>query len=250
MAQIQTLEQYKDYLITRCGYPVINVEVDRDTQLENIASDTIQYFQNYNYTEGSYLEYAIFSAVAGQKNYSMSGANVNGIFDMELSIGMDGINTLFAPAHELLYSDFVRKGSILGTDSPDYSPGLTLTSYDVAMLFLKEVKNHFGRMYTVQYNRNKEILTINPTPTDSMLGCLYLYRKEDAINLYNHLLVKDLGYAKTLVQWGQNLDKYNVTMPDGISMKGSEIKNKGEEMEKEVKQRIIDESAPIDFFMG
>lgn len=250
MAQILTLEQYKDYLLQQCGYPVINVEVDRDTQLENIASDTIQYFQNYNYGDGSYLEYLIFSAVSGQKNYSVSGQNINGVFDIELSIGIDGINTLFAPTHELLYSDFVRKGSILGTDSPDYSPGLTLTSYDVAMLFLKEIKNHFGRGFTVSYNRQREMITLNPTPQDSMLGVLYMYRKEEAIYLYNHPLVKRLGYAKTLVQWGQNLDKYNATMPDGISMKGADILARGQTMEEETKAQITAESAPTDFFMG
>lgn len=250
MAQIKTLEQYIDYLFHRCGYPVINVEVDRSTQMEEIAYDTIQYFQNYNYAEGSFLEYFLFSAVANQKAYNLSGMNINGAFDMELSIGIDGINTLFAPTHELLYSDFVRKGSILGTDSPDYSPGLTLTSYDVAMLYLKEIKNQFGRGYTVHYNRPRETLYITPTPQDNMMGVLYLYRKEDAINLYNNPLVKDLGYARVLTQWGQNLGKYGVTLPDGITMNGAEIRERGEKMEEEVKQRIIDESPPTDFFIG
>lgn len=250
MAQIKTLEQFKDYLVIRCGYPINIVEVDRDTQLENIAADTIQFFQDYNYSEGSYLEYFLFSVSANQRTYNLSGMNIAGAFDIELSIGIDGINTLFAPTHELLYSDFVRKGSILGTDSPDYSPGLTLTSYDVAMLYLKEIKNHFGRGFTVQYNRQREILTINPTPSDSMLGVLYLYRKEEAIYLYNHYLVKELGYAKTLVQWGQNLDKYQATMPDGISMKGSEIMARGLEMEQRISEQIRAESPPTDFFMG
>ena len=249
MAQIKTLEQYIDYLYHRCGYPVINVEVDRSTQMEELAYDTIQYFQNYNYSEGSFLEYFIFSAVANQKAYSLSGQNINGAFDIELSIGIDGINTLFAPTHELLYSDFVRKGSILGTDSPDYSPGLTLTSYDVAMLYLKEIKNQFGRGFTVHYNRPREMLYITPTPQDNMLGVLYLHRKEDAINLYNNPLVKDLGYARTLIRWGTNLGKYVVTLPDGITMNGPDILARGEKLEEEIKQRIIDESAPVDFFI-
>lgn len=248
--QIKTLEQYLDYLYHRCGYPVINIEVDRETQMEEIAYDTIQFFQNYNYPEGSFLDYFILSVSANQKTYSLSGQNINGACDMELSIGIDGINTLFAPTHELLYSDFVRKGSILGTDSPDYSPGLTLTSYDVAMLFLKEIKNQFGKGYTVQYNRQRETLVINPTPTDNALGIIYLYRKDDAINLYNHPLVKELGYARTLIAWGQNLAKYDATMPDGISMKGSDIMQRGMDLEEKVKAQIVAESEPVDFFMG
>lgn len=250
MAQIKSLEEYKNYLFYRCGYPVINVEVDRDTQMEDIVYDTIQYFQNYNYPEGSSLEYFIFTVSANQKTYNLSGMNINGVCDMELSIGIDGINTLFSPTHSLLYSDFVRKGSILGTDSPDYSPGLTLTSYDVAMLYLKEIKNQFGKGYTVQYNRQKETLIINPTPSENATGVLYLYRKDDAINLYNHPLVKELGYAKTLIAWGQNLSKYDATMPDGISMKGSDIMQRGLDLEEKIKKQICDESEPIDFMMG
>ncbi len=250
MSQILTLEQYKNYLLQRCGHPVIVIEVDVTTQLEDIAYDAIQYFQNYNYSDGSFLEYALFNTSANIRTYSVSGQNINGVFDMELSIGIDGINTLFSPSNSLLFSDFVRKGSILGTDSPDYSPGLTLTSYDVAMLYLKEIKNHFGRGFTVQYNRQRETLTINPTPMENLIGVIYLYRKEDAINLYNHPLVKDFGYARTLIQWGQNLGKYQATMPDGITMNGDQIRIRGEEMLEKAKQQIVDESAPCDFFMG
>jgi hypothetical protein len=253
MPQIKSLEEFKTYLLHRCGAPTLNIEVDKDTQLEDLIFDSIQFFQEYNIGGGSSLEYFLFAVSANQKTYSLSGMDVAGVFDVELSIGIDGINTLFSPSHSILYADFAAIGSsMLGTNSsnPNYSPGLTMTSYDVAMLYLKEIKNQFGRGFTVQYNKNREVLTVNPTPADNMLGVIYLYRKEQAIYLYNNFLVKELGYAKTLIAWGQNLDKYNATMPDGISMKGSEIMQRGLDMEEKVKQEIRDESEPIDFMMG
>jgi hypothetical protein len=248
MSKIITLEQFRDYLKYRCGYPLSVVEID-DAQLDIIIEDATQFFIRENNSEGSYIDYAVFNCLSGVDTYSLSG--VQGVFDMNLSIGIDGINTLFSPSHELLYSDFVRKGSILGSDTPDFSPGLTMTSYDSAMLFLEEVKQQFGRCYTVYFNPNREELKIFPMPNDNMVGVLYLYRKEEAVKLYNHQLVKKLAFAKTLIQWGINLTgKYGtVTLPDGLTLDGNTMRTKGETDEAAAEQMIRDQSPPGEFFM-
>jgi hypothetical protein len=249
MAQIKTLQQMRDYLKKRCGYPITVVELS-DDQIDIAVEDSIQLFQRENNAEGSYIDYVIFSCSAGVDTYPMSG--VAGVFDISLSIGIDGINTLFSPSHELLYSDFVRKGSILGSDTPDYSPGMIMTSYDSAMLFLEEVKQQFGRMYTVYYNPNKQQLKIAPMPNENMMGVLGLYKCEDAINLYNHELIKKLAFAKCLIQWGLNLSgKYgSITLPDGLTLDGTALRVKGETDEAKVEQDIRDQSAPPEFFMA
>jgi hypothetical protein len=249
MAKITTLDGLKDYLLYRCGYPVVNVEVDRDTQLDNIISDTIQMYQNYNLSDGT-QEYFIFSAIAGVDTYNMSGLNIQGIVDIDLSMGMDSINIMFSPTHQILYSDFIRKGSIMGVDNPDFSPGLTLTSFDVAMMYLKEIKNHFGRGYAVQYNKNRETLKITPVPSESGVGVLTLYKKEEAIYLYNEYLIKELAYGKTMMQWAQNLGKNSVTMPDGISVNYQDIYSRGKEIADAAMADIKSQSPPPDFCMG
>jgi len=245
MAQIQTLEQFRDYLKIMNGYPVINVEVD-DSQLNQIIDDTIQTYQRHGNQEGNFLDYLIFNASAGVSEYSLSG--YEGAFDIELSIGLDGINTLFSPSHELLYSDFVRKGSII-SDTPDYNPGLTLTSWDAAFLFLQEIKNKFGRMYTVRYNPNRGTLHINPTPSQNVTGVVYMYKKESAQYLYNHELVKKLAIGKTKDLWGHILGKNELTMPDGITLNGDGIKADGERIVEEAIDQIVGEEAPVDFFI-
>ena len=249
MSQIKTLEHMRDYLKKRAGFPLTVVEVS-DDQFNIIIEDTVQFFTRENNAEGSYTDYMLFSASAGVDTYSMSG--VQGVFDITLSIGIDGINTLFSPSHEILYSDFVRKGSVLGSDTPDYSPGMIMTSYDSAMLFLEEVKQQFGRMYTVYYNPNKQELKIQPMPNANMMGVLSFYRQEDAINLYNHELIKKLAFAKVLIQWGLNLTgKYGaITLPDGLTLDGTGLRTKGELDEEKAEQAIRDQSAPPNFFMA
>ncbi len=248
---IQTKEQFIDYLLYQSGYPINVIEVDRDTQISNIVDDTIQWFQRYNNSEGSYLTYAIFNTSAGVSEYSLSG--YEGVFDIGLSLGVEGINTLFSPANSLLYSDFIRKGSIMGTDSPDYAPGLTLTSWDSAMNYLKEIRNKFGKMYTVRYNSNRNTLVINPTPMENSIGVIYAYKREDAINLYNHPLVKKLALGKLWYLWGINLTgKYSggIQLPDGLNLNGDGLKEEGKRLQAEAEMDIKAESEPIDFFMA
>jgi len=244
---ITTMEQFRDYIKTQLGYPVINVEVS-NTQINNIITDSVDFFNKFNTAEGSTFEYAIFNVSAGVSEYVMSG--VEGAFDLELSLGIDGINTLFSPSHELLYSDFVRKGSIFGGDTPDYSPGMVLTSWESAMTFLQEVKNKFGKRYTVKHNPNTQILTVHPTPGQNGTGILYLYRQEEAVNLYNHPLMKELTIARTRELWGHILGKSILTMPDGITLNGVAIQSKGEADRLRIEQDIKDQSEPPDFFMG
>jgi hypothetical protein len=249
MAQLKTIEQMRDYLKIRMGYPIQVIEVT-DPQFNIAIEDSIQFYQRENNADGSYIDYVIFTCSAGVDTYPMSG--VAGVFDIGLSIGIDGINTLFSPANALLYSDFVKKGSILGSDTPDYSPGMIMTSYDYAMLFLEEVKQQFGQMYTVYYNPNKQQMKIVPRPNENMMGVLGLYKMEDAIDLYNHELVKKLAFAKCLIQWGLNLSgKYgSITLPDGLTLDGTALRVKGETDEDKVEQDIRDQSAPPGFFMA
>jgi len=248
VAQITSLQQFRNYIKSVLGAPILTVEV-ADEQLNRVIEDSVQYIQEYNVGVGSDLEYFIFSAASGQSTYPVSG--VAGAFDVELAIGMDGINTLFSPAHEILYSDFVNQLNVYGTGPVVGNPSMILTTFDTAMYYLKEIKNHFGKGYTVRFNGNKQVLTITPTPTANIVGVLYLYRKEDAINLYNHPLTKKLAIAKAKVQWGGNIGKYQaLTLPDGSTINGREIAAEGKTEEVEIEEFIRQTSAPPNFFVG
>jgi hypothetical protein len=252
MSKISTLQQFRSYILTKLGSPVINVEIDQSTQLNQVIEDSVQDFCRYNYGDASYLDYYIFSAMSGVSEYSMSSENIEGVFDMSLSLGIDGINTLFSPSNSLLYSDFVRQGSIF-SDSGGFgaSPGLILTTYTTAMEYLEQIRQTFGKMYTVRWLSGREKFLITPTPTDDLIGVIYLYRRETAENLYNHPLLKKLCVARAKIQWGTNLKKYNVELPEGsVTINGSDIYQEGIDQEKEVLDQIKSESEPIDIIMG
>lgn len=253
--KITTEEQFIDYIKLTLGLPIINVEVT-DLQIGQIIWDSLEDFRRYNYDEGSYMDYAIITLTAGQTEYQVSAfsamdgkriENVQDIYDFGISFGMDGINTMFSPAHILLYEQFVVKGQYPGGGGP---VGLTLSNYYVAMQYLDQIKEFFGKYYRLDYIPGKNTFRCIPTPSDSIIGVMVFYRKQYAEYVYNNPLVKKLAVARTKILWGRILNKYGATLPDGITINGRDLIDEGKEEEEKCLENFRAESSPIDFYIA
>lgn len=260
MARIQTLAQFRDYIKLMLGMPVINAEIT-DAQIDQIIEDTVDIFCRYMYDEGAYLDYALVSFPSGVDEIPMSEvydertgsylSNVQDIYDFSLSFGLDGINTMFSPTHILLHDQYVNKGNYPGGSGVGVNTGLTLTNYQISMMYLEEIKHLFGKYYTVNWLPAKEALQIIPTPDKTLVGVLMFYKREQSEYLYNHIHVKRLAIAKCKKLWGGlNIGKYNATLPDGMTINYDNIYNQGKEEENEVMEAIKSESSPIDFYIA
>ena len=257
MAKIVDLNGMKSYVLRQLGYPVINIEI-ADDQLEQAIEDTVQDFQRYNYDEGTFRDYFMFQTSAGVQDYPVSAVrdattsatldNVQAVWDFNVSFGMDGINTLFSPAHILLYNQYVEQGSYPG--GPGSTGGLVLSNYQTAMMYLEEINNMFGKMYTVDYLPGRDVLRVTPTPNEILIGVLIIFRKEYAYNLYNNPLVKKLAVARAGIRWGRNLNKYGGQMPDGLTINSSEIISEYKEEQDKWLERMWEESHTPDFFIA
>jgi len=258
MAKITDLTGMKNYVLTQLGYPVINIEIS-DTQLEQAIEDTCQDFSRYNYDEGSYRDYFLLQTSAGVMDYPVSAVrdyatsatldNVQHIWDFSVSFGMDGINTLFSPVHVLLYNQYVEQGNYPGGPGVG-SQSLVLTSYQTAMQYLELINEMFGKMYSVSYLPGREVIRITPTPSEVVIGVLILWRREYAYNLYNNPLVKKLAIARAKKRWGWNLNKYNGSLPDGLTINSQAIIDEGKEEEEKWLERMWEESQPPDFIVA
>jgi len=259
MAEITDLDGMKNYVLTMLGYPVINIELS-DAQLEQCIEDSVMDFQRYNYDEGSYRDFFIFQTSANVSDYAVSSVtdyttgetldNVQHIWDFSVSFGMDGINTLFSPAHILLYNQYVEQGSYPGGPGYGSPGGLVLTTYQTAMIYLDMINEMFGKMYSVDYLPGRQVIRISPTPSSAVIGVLILWRKEYAHYLYNNPLVKKLALARAKKRWGSNLNKYTGTLPDGLNINAQAIIDEGKEEEEKWLERMFDESEPPDFIVA
>ena len=238
MATINSIADLKRYILSMLGDPVITVELS-DEQLTNCIDDAIEYFTRYNVTEGGYQDYVTLQLSAGIDTYNLSGQNIDSAIDFTTSL-TDGINTLFAPTHMVMASDIA---------AGRYITNYGLVDWNIAMMYLEEIKRCFGTMFTVTYYPGMQQLKVYPTPTTNMTGLLVCYKKVLAQYLFNNVLVKALALAKARKVWGNNVKKYNITLPGGGTINGTAIFDEGKADEDKVLEQIKAESSPVDFFM-
>ena len=229
------------------GYPVTCPEID-NTQIDDSIENAIQEFTRYMYGEGLYEDYIILAVSAGTSAYSLSG--VEDVVDTYLS-RLDGINTLFSPTNMLMYNDWLLGNAMGGYFDNSSSNSMILTNYETAMMFLAQVNQFFGLNYVSDYHRASSTLVLTPTPKVDGSIMLKVYKKESAINLYNHILVKKLAVGLTKkVYGGMNLGKYNVTLPGGGTVNYQFIYDQGKEESELALEAIRSEGNPMPFVVG
>ena len=72
MGKISTLCEFTNYIKLMLGYSVNNVELSNE-QLQQVAYDCIDIFNRYNYDDGNYRDYAVFTTSSGVDEYSLAG---------------------------------------------------------------------------------------------------------------------------------------------------------------------------------
>lgn len=248
MARILTLDDFREYLKLTIGQPVINVEVT-NSQYDQLIEDAVQEFQRYTYGEAVFRDVMTISLSAGVSAYPLP-EDIDSILDISLSFNNNGINDLFTPQHALLYNDWINGNYPGGPGGSGKAAGLggslVLGSYDISMVYLKEVEDHFARKYTCDFNPNSYTVRIWPTPDVNTIAMLTVYRKETAINLYNNVLLKRLARAKVELLWGKILRKYSMTLPGGGGINAdSIIADAKEELQAAIESIRLETDPPI-----
>jgi len=251
MGLITNEAEFISYIKRMLGNPVINVEV-ADINVTDCIYDAIQDFQRYNYDEGNVRDVLAITLSAGVSAYSLSGLGVDSVLDIQLTNGIYNINTLFSPTHMLLYNQFQTQypGGTGNGGAAGLGGSGVLGNYQIQMMYLSEIQEMFQRRYVCDYSEWSQMLKVRPTPNQDDVGILMVFRKESAINLYNHPLVKKLAIAKVKKIWGRTLSKYSISLPGSGSITGQEIRQEGIEEEKELIESIRMEGSPPIFLVG
>lgn len=252
MARITTLDGFRDYIKLVLGQPIINVEVT-DEQFDQLIEDAVQDFQRYTYGEATFRDVITLPLTSGVSAYQLT-EEVDSILDIALSFNNNGINDLFSPQHTVLYNDWINGNYPGGSGASNGAAGLggamVMGNYDISMIYLKEIEDHFVRKYHCDFNPNSYMVRIWPTPNIDTVAMLTVYKKETAINLYNNPLLKKLARARVKILWGEIINKYAMTLPGGGNINGDKIIDRGEKEEAAALESIVKESEPPLFLIG
>jgi len=259
---ITNLAEFTDYVKLMLGMPVVNVEI-ADTQIAQCVSDAIDEFTRYSYGEGLYQDFIMVDLSAGVSAYPVSSA-VSDAIDISLSFGDRGIgdiNTLFSPSHLLLYNDWIAGGypggnygsqgaGFGGQGQAGLGGSMMLSNFMVTLTYLEEIKNLFSKKYVVDYISTRNEIRITPTPQQSQRAMINVWKREDAANLYNHILVKKLALAKCRYLLGWHLYKYEMTLPGGGRLNGQRMMDDGAAQEEKILDDIRMQTEPPGFEVG
>lgn len=252
MGLITNEAEFISYVKRMLGNPVINVEV-ADVNISDCIYDSIQQFQRYNIGEGSVRDVLAISLSANVSAYDLSGMDIDAVLDIQLTNQIYNINTLFSPTHMLLYNQFqngAMTGAAVNGGVANLGGSGVLGNYMIQMMYLSEIQEMFQRKYVCDFDTGSQRLKIRPTPNQDDVGVLMVFKKESAVNLYNHPLVKQLVLAKVKKIWGRSLGKTTIQLPGGGSISGNEIKQEGMDEEKETLSNITMEGDSPLFFVG
>ena len=161
---IQCIQQLKDWVLTKLGYPLITVELT-DSQLNSCIADAISVYSKYAYTPEKYLIVNTKFYVPG-KGINLIDYNIMSIKDISFQrdnlFGLTGSDMFFGP-----YAFFGQ-----GVGSPAFGLGSqsyvgTWTTYHNIHEWFDVTKRMMGSNPDWQYDRRTKILRLMPEPNNA-----------------------------------------------------------------------------------
>ena len=247
MAIIGSRQGFKDYILRRLGYPVIEINVD-DEQVEERIDDALLKFRDYHYdgTQHLYLPYAVTQTDIDNRYVTLpeSIIGVTRIFDVNDSYGA---MNLFNIRYQLHLNELFNISSV------------SVTPYVVAMRHIEFLEEVFVGKKPIRFNRHMDRLYVDMNWKDDIypgqyiiIDCYKTVDPEEFPDVWDDPWLKE--YATQLVkrQWGEHLKLYEgMNLPGGITFNGQKIWDEANTKVEELEQKVInDYSLPATDMIG
>jgi hypothetical protein len=213
---INTKALLKTYILGRLGSPVINVEI-ADTQLDYVIDKVIQKFSDY--------------AISGQEPKVFVIDTLPDVYQYKLD---DRVKALFNVRFRSTGFSFQMPGGLIITPSDFFSQGLLRTGQvDLAQTAAVIAKiSMIEKYYDIQpswdYNDNTKMLTFFEEPhaisNHMLIECALEYEPQAVDMIFDHQWVKEMCVAESLLQWSQNVGKYNAPLINGASINYNDMR--------------------------
>ena len=247
MATTSSRQQFKDYILRRLGYPVIDINVD-DEQVEDRIDDALLKFRDYHYdgTEHVYLPYQVTAEDRVNKYVTLPEGiiGVTRIFDINDSY--NAMN-LFNIRYQLHLNELFNISSV------------SVTPYVVAMRHIEFLEEVFVGKKPIRFNRHMDKLHIDMKWDEDVQVGQYIiidcYRTVDPdvyTDVWNDPWLKQYATALVKRQWGENLKKFEgMNLPGGITFNGQKIWEEArEEIDRLDNEVINNYSLPVTDMIG
>ena len=244
---ITTRQGLIDYCLRALGEPVVEINVD-DQQVEDRVDEAIEYFRQYHYDgiEKVYLKHLVTQDDVTQKSIPINDLIYGVTRVFPIAAGTSTSKSIFDLQYQLRLNDLYD---------------LTSTSviyYSMVMSHLALLDLTLNGHPLYRFNRLTNRLYIDENWVENIVPGSYIlvecYRALDPATtprVYNDSWLKHYVTALIKKQWATNIKKFNgLQLPGGVTIDGDRLYQEANEELKELKEEIINKSAPLEFMMG
>ena len=257
MAKISNRNDFRDYVLRRLGYPVIEINVD-DDQIEDRIDDGLQLFREYA-ADGQlrvFQPVLITQAMVDAKSIDLNTALpavANRILDV-VKVFMIGDSTSNVNFFDIKYQMRLNDLADLATGVGD------LAYYEHMQQYLSMIDLKLTGQPQIQFSRHSGTLFIAGDLRDGgdikvgdyIMLEMFVEEAESVGGVYNNLFIKNYVTAILKKQWGENISKFEgMTLPGGVTLNGRQlIDDAKEEIEREIEKLRNEYDNPPNFFVG
>ena len=247
MAQPQSREEFKEYILRKIGAPVIQINVSEE-QVEDRVDEAVSFWRDYHYN-GSQMVYLKHQLTAQdvENGYVTLPQNLLGIskvFDLDTSISTG--TGMFNVQYQFVLNNL--------TDITGYS----IQNYWMTMSHIEFLQEWLVGRPLIRYNKHVNKLYIDADKSSLVEGSFIIIEAYDIIDpdAYSDVWGDRWlqNYASVLVreQWGLNLTKFtNMQLVGGVSFNGEQILAEARAEREKMEEDAISNLQPLTYnFIG
>ena len=247
MAQPQSREDFKDYILRKIGAPVIEINVSEE-QVEDRVDEAISFWRDYHYN-GSQLVYLKQEITQTDKDNGyitlpQQLLGISKVFDFDTSISMGG--GMFNVQYQFVLNNI--------QDMTSYS----MTNYYMTMQHIEFMQELLVGKPLIRYNKHVNKLFIDNRHERWIVGSYIVIEAYDIVDADAYADVWTdrwlQNYAAVLVreQWGLNLTKFtNMQLVGGVSFNGEQILSEARAEREKMEEDAIRSLQPLTYnFIG
>ena len=247
MAQPETREEFKDYVLRKLGAPVIEINVS-DEQVEDRVDEAISFWRDYHYNGSQlvYLKHQITEkdAERGWIDLPKGLLGISGIFNLTTSISTG--SGIFNVQYQFVLNNI--------QDITGYS----IQNYYMTMSYLEFLQEILVGKPMIRYNKHVNRLYIDVTKNFLTPGEYIIIEAYDVIDPDSYPDVWGdrwlQNYAAVLVreQWGLNLTKFNnMQLVGGVMFNGEQILAEARADREKMEEEAMGKLQPLTYnFVG
>lgn len=245
MAKPASRQEFKEYILRKCGHPVIQINVS-DEQLEDRIDEALSFWNDYHYNGSShvYLKHQMTQEDIDNGYVEISDPifqrllGVTRIFDLGASISTG--TGIFNVTYQFVLNNL--------TDITSYN----VSNYYMFMQQLAFIQEVLVGKPMIRYNKHVNKIYLDMNTSKIAVGNWIIIEGYDILDeamhsdMWNDRWLQN--YATVLVreQWGYNITKFtNMQLVGGVQFNGEQILSEAREERRLLEEQAINSLQPL-----